>query len=149
LVEHRLVQLGDAADVRGGASQHDSIRIEKVVDCGGLAKELRVRNDVEGKIAVSLQGILQNGARPVAEPTGTVDLLTMTASARRYGAKEWMALSSWVRSGDPSGLGGVPTQRKMKSASDTALAGSPVNCSRPVDSVAFSISGSPGSWNGA
>ena len=79
------------------------------------------------------------------EPTGTVDLLMMTASARRYGAKDWMALSSCVRSGVPSGLGGVPTQRKTKSASDRASPGSSVNRSLPLDSVVFNSSGNPGS----
>src|SRR4029079_10509283 len=66
LIKHWLVQLGDSVDVRGCATQHDPIRIQEVVDGRGLAEKLRVRNDVERKIAVSLQGILQCSARPIS-----------------------------------------------------------------------------------
>src|SRR5215211_3294965 len=49
-----------------------------------------------------------------------------------YSATDEAACSTKLRSGDPSGFGGVPTARKITSACSTAWRTSVVNMSRPA-----------------
>src|SRR4051794_22280265 len=83
------------------------------------------------------------------EPTGTVDLLTTTASGFRYGATLCAADCTCDMSGIPPSPVGVPTQRKITSASLAASAASAVNRSRPVAIASSSLSCRPGSWSGS
>src|SRR5262245_17774606 len=78
-------------------------------------------------------------------PTGTVLLLTTTASGCRSGAISRATASIAARSAPPSSPWGVPTHRKTKSASRTAAAAPTTNCSRWIDRPSATRPGRPSS----
>ena len=81
--------------------------------------------------------------RPV--PVGTVDFVTTTLYPFMCRA---MASATWrtkVRSGEPSGFGGVPTAMKIASALSIDDFKSVVNVSLPARSFLATISSRPGS----
>ena len=65
------------------------------------------------------------------EPTGTVDLLTMTVPGRRWGPISSATASTKERSADPSSPWGVGTHRNTNSAPSTAAVAPTTNRSRP------------------
>jgi hypothetical protein len=67
----------------------------------------------------------------LAVPTGTVDLVMITASLFRCFATVSAAASTWRRSAEPSSSGGVPTARKTTCAVAAAVGTSVVNERRP------------------
>ena len=84
----------------------------------------------------------------VAEPTGTVDLLTTIEPDERCGPISLAAASTKERSADPSGLCGVATQRKTKRAPATASVAEPVKRSLPAATLPATRSSSPASTMG-
>ena len=78
-------------------------------------------------------------------PTGTVDLFTTTAPARRCGLISAAAASMNERSAEPSSPCGVGTHRNTKSHSTTAFAAEASNCSRPASRPSARSWSRPGS----
>ncbi len=68
------------------------------------------------------------------DPTGTVDLLTMTVPAARWGAISVATDSTKVRSAEPSSPWGVGTHRKTNSAPVTAAVAPTTKRSLPASS---------------
>ena len=84
----------------------------------------------------------------LALPTGTVDLLTTTASYGRTGPTSRAAASMYVRSADPSSPCGVGTHRNAISQSAAATAAPSTNDSRPSAMPSATRSCSPSSTIG-
>ena len=79
----------------------------------------------------------------VAEPTGTVDLLTTMAPGTRCVAISLAASSTYERSADPSLLCGVDTQRKTNSAPATASTADWTKERFPASTAPVTMSASP------
>ena len=78
-------------------------------------------------------------------PTGTVLLMTMRVKPSMFAATVPAASRILSRSGFPSSPCGVSTQRKITSASATAVAASVVKLSRPASAFRRTRSSRPGS----
>ncbi len=78
-------------------------------------------------------------------PVGTVDLVTTTLYPFMWWAIASATCRTKVRSGEPSGFGGVPTAMKIARALSIPDFKSVVKRSRPALSFLATISSSPGS----
>jgi hypothetical protein len=80
-----------------------------------------------------------------AVPTGTVDLLTITAGATRWRPMVRATASTWPRSAAPSSPGGVPTAMNTTSPCAMPSAASAEKRRRPSATLCFTIGARPGS----
>ena len=81
--------------------------------------------------------------RPV--PIGTVDFVTTSFGPFMYFAMVRDTSSTYRRSAEPSGFGGVPTAMKIARLERIASGRSVLNCRRPSPTLRLTILSRPGS----